>query len=276
MRRPATLPKRHHGCSGRSIQPGARRRNPSSCAPPPASPGCGAIRAGAPRPTICSRRSTAGSPRASTPPTSRTPRHCSMNSADKSGAAPTTSGATASGSGLPGRSAESGAYPLNPRPLTPCDLGEAQLFRAFCPRGALQRTLWDGNGGGRRVARETTDYVATPEIAENRIVPGAPYQIKASDLRSKRVAAAANKGRPRRADQQTQLPMFPPGSAGRAPHGHRDHGPRRRASTIQGEAPTWCRCTPLSGVNHEFEPAMGVAQRSLDLLRRAFPGEDEP
>ena len=29
----------------------------------------------------------------------------------------------------------------------PCELGEAQLFRAFCPRGAPQRTLWDGMEG---------------------------------------------------------------------------------------------------------------------------------
>ena len=35
---------------------------------PRASPGCGASRAGAPKPAISSRRSTAGSPRASTPP----------------------------------------------------------------------------------------------------------------------------------------------------------------------------------------------------------------
>ena len=35
------LPKRHHGCSGRSIPPGASRRNRWSCAPRPASPGCG-------------------------------------------------------------------------------------------------------------------------------------------------------------------------------------------------------------------------------------------
>ena len=62
------LPKRHRGSSGRSIPPGASRRNRSSCAPRPASPGCGATRASAPRPTTCSRRSTAGSPRASTPP----------------------------------------------------------------------------------------------------------------------------------------------------------------------------------------------------------------
>ena len=38
-----------------------------------------AERGGAPRPATCSRRSTAGSPRASIPPTSRTPRRCSTS-----------------------------------------------------------------------------------------------------------------------------------------------------------------------------------------------------
>jgi hypothetical protein len=42
--------------------------NRGSCALQPVSPGCGATRAGEPRPVICSRRSTAGSPKASTPP----------------------------------------------------------------------------------------------------------------------------------------------------------------------------------------------------------------
>ena len=37
---------------------------------------CGSSRASAPRPTSCWRRSTAGSPRALTPPTCRRPRHC--------------------------------------------------------------------------------------------------------------------------------------------------------------------------------------------------------
>ena len=46
--------------------------------------------------------------------------------------------------------AESESYPLNlaPLPLAIWGCGEAQLFCAFCARGALQRTLWDGNGGG--------------------------------------------------------------------------------------------------------------------------------
>ena len=48
---------------------GGNRRKPMSCAPRRASPGFGANRAGAPKPAICSRRSTAGSPKASTPPT---------------------------------------------------------------------------------------------------------------------------------------------------------------------------------------------------------------
>ncbi len=45
------------------------RRSPTSCAPRRASPGCGANRAGGPRRAICWHPSTAGSPRASTPPT---------------------------------------------------------------------------------------------------------------------------------------------------------------------------------------------------------------
>ena len=48
-----------------------------SCAPPPASPACGVIRASAPRPMTCLPRSTAGSPRASTHWFCKTPRHCS-------------------------------------------------------------------------------------------------------------------------------------------------------------------------------------------------------
>jgi hypothetical protein len=42
------------------------------------------------------------------------------------------------------------------------------------------------------------------------VVPGAPYQIKASDLRDDRVAAARlPRSRPYQADRQTVLPMFP-------------------------------------------------------------------
>ena len=56
----------------RSAQSTIARRQQAkswSCAPRPASPGCGRSRASAPRPATCSRRSTAGSPRASIPPT---------------------------------------------------------------------------------------------------------------------------------------------------------------------------------------------------------------
>ena len=70
------------GAGGRAQAECARR---SSCAPRPASPVCGPSRAGAPRPTTCSRQSTAGSPRASTPPTSRTPRRCSRSCGEPGG-----------------------------------------------------------------------------------------------------------------------------------------------------------------------------------------------
>jgi excisionase family DNA binding protein len=47
-------------------------------------------------------------------------------------------------------------------------------------------------------------------LAAEQVVPGAPYQIKASDLQDERIAAAINrKTRPRRCDHQNQLPMFP-------------------------------------------------------------------
>jgi excisionase family DNA binding protein len=47
-------------------------------------------------------------------------------------------------------------------------------------------------------------------LAAEQVVPGAPYQIKASDLRAAWVAAAsAAKGRPCRAEQENQLPMIP-------------------------------------------------------------------
>ena len=46
-RRPAILPKRHHGSSRRSIPPAASRPNRSSCGPRPASRACGASRASA-------------------------------------------------------------------------------------------------------------------------------------------------------------------------------------------------------------------------------------
>ena len=47
-------------------------------------------------------------------------------------------------------------------------------------------------------------------LAAEQVVPGAPYQIRASDLQHERVAAAiARKGRPCRGDSPTPLPMFP-------------------------------------------------------------------
>jgi class 3 adenylate cyclase len=49
--------------------PASRVRDPWSCAPRRASPASGAIRASAPKPATSSPRSTAGSPKASTPAT---------------------------------------------------------------------------------------------------------------------------------------------------------------------------------------------------------------
>jgi DNA invertase Pin-like site-specific DNA recombinase len=47
-------------------------------------------------------------------------------------------------------------------------------------------------------------------LAAEQVVPGAPFQIKVSDLRGERVAAAIRrKATPCRADAQTELPMFP-------------------------------------------------------------------
>ena len=47
-------------------------------------------------------------------------------------------------------------------------------------------------------------------LPAGQVVPGAPYQIKATDLREPRIAAAlAHKERPRRGGQQVELPMFP-------------------------------------------------------------------
>ena len=69
-----------------------------------------------------------------------------LRSAIRIGATPST-GTSSPAFGLPGRSAESGACPLKPRPLTTWDLGEAPRFSApFAPEALLQRTLWDGNG----------------------------------------------------------------------------------------------------------------------------------
>ena len=70
---------------GRSPSPAGRKRNRWNCAPRPIWRGYGASKAGGPRRMNCSRRSTAGSPKGSTPPTSRTPRRCSTRSCDGHG-----------------------------------------------------------------------------------------------------------------------------------------------------------------------------------------------
>jgi class 3 adenylate cyclase len=62
-----------------SKSPGHRKRNPGSSAPRPASPCCGRARARRPRPATCLPRSTTGSARASTRPTSRRRRRCSTS-----------------------------------------------------------------------------------------------------------------------------------------------------------------------------------------------------
>jgi excisionase family DNA binding protein len=47
-------------------------------------------------------------------------------------------------------------------------------------------------------------------IPAEQIVPGAPYQIKESDLRDDRVAAVLRrKGSPHRSESQNELPIFP-------------------------------------------------------------------
>lgn len=47
-------------------------------------------------------------------------------------------------------------------------------------------------------------------LPAEQVVPGAPYQIRAADLDNERIAIAlTRKGRPRREDQQDQIPMFP-------------------------------------------------------------------
>jgi excisionase family DNA binding protein len=49
-------------------------------------------------------------------------------------------------------------------------------------------------------------------LAAEQVVAGAPYQIKASDLRDERIVAAVERrAAPCRADAQTELPMFPNG-----------------------------------------------------------------
>jgi class 3 adenylate cyclase/predicted ATPase len=57
----------------------SRRPSSGNCAPPSASLGFAATRIGAPKPAISSPRSTAGSPRVSTPPTSKKRRRCSTS-----------------------------------------------------------------------------------------------------------------------------------------------------------------------------------------------------
>ena len=47
-------------------------------------------------------------------------------------------------------------------------------------------------------------------LPASQVVPGAPYQIQASDLRNERVGAALKrKGRPCRGQRHNQLSMFP-------------------------------------------------------------------
>jgi hypothetical protein len=47
-------------------------------------------------------------------------------------------------------------------------------------------------------------------LAAQQVVPGAPYQIRAADLRDPRIAAAlAARCGPRRIERQNQLPFFP-------------------------------------------------------------------
>jgi excisionase family DNA binding protein len=57
-----------------------------------------------------------------------------------------------------------------------------------------------------RIRRLIKDRVLEAE----QVVPGAPYQIRASDLRDERVIAVIGRtGRPCRVDLRNQLPMFP-------------------------------------------------------------------
>ena len=47
------------------------------------------------------------------------------------------------------------------------------------------------------------------DLPAEQVVPGAPYQIRATDLDTEPVRQAmARKGRPCRADSQNQVPMF--------------------------------------------------------------------
>jgi len=57
-----------------------------------------------------------------------------------------------------------------------------------------------------RIRRLINDRI----LAAEQVVPGAPYQIRASDLQDEQVTAAvARKGRPCRRDLESQLLMFP-------------------------------------------------------------------
>ena len=73
-------PKPPRSCIAKpSASPESRKPSCGSCAPPRALPDCGATRVAAPQPATCSRRSTAGSPRASPPPISKRQRRCSVS-----------------------------------------------------------------------------------------------------------------------------------------------------------------------------------------------------
>jgi class 3 adenylate cyclase/predicted ATPase len=79
-----------------SRSPASRAREATNCAPPRASPGCGASRAAGPRRATCSPPSTTGSPRASTPKTSKTRRPCSISWREPAAACPRSGGMTVS------------------------------------------------------------------------------------------------------------------------------------------------------------------------------------
>ena len=52
--------------------------------------------------------------------------------------------------------------------------------------------------------------IKTRIVAAIQVVPDAPYQIRAADLRGDQVSAAiARKGRPCRTESESQLPLFP-------------------------------------------------------------------
>src|SRR5262249_43098286 len=72
----SSLSKRRQVSAKRSRSPAFSRRSHGSCVPRPASAASGSRRASPSKPWIFSRPSTAGSPKASTPPTSKTRRRC--------------------------------------------------------------------------------------------------------------------------------------------------------------------------------------------------------